>query len=223
MGEDPVATDDPVATTTAAYDLVAASYAERNAVAAPDHVEHQRAFLAALSGSVVADAGCGPGRDAVSFAAEGVRVAGFDRSVEMLARARAAGVPVARADLRALPVRDGSLDGLWSSASLLHVPRDQVPATLLGWRRCLRDGGVLGLVTSLGGTEGWEDVPYDVATQPVDAPVQRWFVHHTRDGLLGLLADAGFTVLSATERHASRVWLQVIARRGLSAPRVARS
>jgi SAM-dependent methyltransferase len=195
----------------AAYDLVAASYAKRNAVAAPDHVEHQRAFLAALRGTAVADAGCGPGRDAAWFAAEGVQAVGFDASVEMLARARAASVPVAHADLRALPVRDGSLDGLWSSASLLHVPREQVPATLRGWRRCLRDGGVLGLATSLGGTEGWEDVPYDVATQPLDAKVRRWFVHHTREGLLALLADAGFTVLSAAERISRRHWLQVLA------------
>jgi SAM-dependent methyltransferase len=206
--------DDLIATTTAAYDLVAASYALRNAVAADDHVEHQRSFMRLLPGPVVADVGCGPGRDAAWFTTEGIRVVGFDRSVEMLARARAARIPVARADLRSLPVRDASLDGVWSSASLLHVPRDQVPATLLSWRRCLRAGGMLGLATSLGGTEGWEDVPYDVATQPVDAPVRRWFVHHTRDGLLALLAGAGFTVMSATERRATRHWLQVIARAG---------
>lgn len=203
---------DPVATTLAAYDLVAGDYATRNAAATADHVAHQEEFAALVgAGGLVADAGCGPGRDALWFAARGLRVAALDGSRAMVTRAAAAGVPVARADLRALPVRDGALDGLWSSASLLHVPRPQVPAVLRDWRRCLRAGGVLGLTTSTGGDEGWEVVPYDVAAGPLAAPVQRWFVHHDRDPLLALLAGAGLTVTSVAERIGARRWLQVLA------------
>jgi SAM-dependent methyltransferase len=138
-------------------------------------------------------------------------MAGFDRSREMVRRAASAGVPVAYGDLRALPVRDGALDGLWSSAALLHVPRPEVPATLRGWRRVLRAGGVLGLSTSLGGDEGWEVVPYDVSAQPMSGDVRRWFVHHDADERLGLIGAAGFRVKSATEGVSSRRWLMVLA------------
>lgn len=203
---------DPVAETIRSYELVAADYARRNAVATERHQAHQASFLSLVGpGARVADAGCGPGRDAAWFRSCGVRVVGVDRSREMLRRAVAAGVPVAYGDLRALPFASSSLDGLWSSAALLHVPRAEVPATLRGWRRVLGDGGVLGLSTSLGGDEGWEVVPYDVAAQPASRDVRRWFVHHDADSLLGLVSDAGFRVESATEGVASRRWLMVLA------------
>jgi len=52
-------------------------------------------------------------------------------------------VPVVGGDLRRLPVADESLDGIWSCASLLHVPRNEVPATLRSWRAALRPEGAL--------------------------------------------------------------------------------
>lgn len=48
------------------------------------------------------------------------------------------------------PFAAGSTDAVWSSASLLHIPRSDVPATLRGWHRVLRPGGVLGLIMLLG-------------------------------------------------------------------------
>ncbi|HVF03875.1 MAG TPA: methyltransferase domain-containing protein [Frankiaceae bacterium] len=203
---------DPVAETIRSYELIAADYALRNATATDRHHAHQAAFQSLVgSRALVADAGCGPGRDAAWFRARGLRVMGFDRSREMVRRAAAAGVPVAYGDLRALPVRAGALDGLWSAAALLHVPRPEVAATLGGWRRVLRDGGVLGLSTSLGGNDGWEVVPYDVPAQQMPGDVRRWFVHHDADELLGLVAAAGFRVESSAEGVASRRWLMMLA------------
>jgi SAM-dependent methyltransferase len=203
---------DPVARTTATYDLVVDDYAARNGTPSPDLLAFQAAFAGALPGQrVVADVGCGPGHHTAWFAARGVRAFGVDRSAGMAARARSAGVPVVRGDLRALPLRDASLDGVWASASLLHVPRPDVPATLREWRRCLRDGGLLGLSTSLGGTEGWEDVPYAAAAPPGDAPLRRWFVHHDRDPLLAAVEAAGFAVRDTAKRVSHRRWLHVLA------------
>lgn len=205
---------DPFAPTIASYDLIADDYARRNAVAPDDTVRRQETFATmAGEGGVVADVGCGPGRDAAWFAARGLRVVGFDASTSMALRARAVGVTVARADLRRLPVRDGALDGIWSSASLLHVPRPDVPATLREWVRCLRPHGALGLSTSLGDVDGWEVVPYEPSTQPEEtaADLKRWFVHHDRDDLLGMLASAGFSVTEVSEFVGARRWLQVLA------------
>jgi SAM-dependent methyltransferase len=208
--------ENPVAATLATYDRVAADYAARNGTPNDEFTPHLDSFAAAVgAGGVVADVGCGPGRDAVYFAERGLRIVGLDGSRAMLALARAAGVAVARGDLRALPVRDAALDGLWSNASLLHVPRSDVPATLRGWRRAVRDDGTLGLATSLGGDKGWEVVPYAPShTDGNGQELHRWFVHHDRDELLGLVEAAGFRVTSVGERVSHRHWLQVLATAG---------
>ena len=161
-------------------------------------------------GGRVADLGCGPGRDAAHFPAAGLDVVGIDASRQMARRAGQNGVPVAQADIRRVPLRPEHLDGVWSAASLLHVPRGDVARTLRSWWQLLRSEGVLGLSTSLGDGEGWEACPYDPATQPTGAPLRRWFVHHDPGALLGMLDVAGFDVVAARERVSHRRWLQVL-------------
>lgn len=117
---------------------------------------------------------------------------------------------VVRGDLRNPPLRARSLGGVWSNASLLHIPRAEVPATLAAWRALLRPGGVLGLSTSLGEDEGWEAVPY-AAPKAHPGELSRWFVHHQQDALLGLIVSAGFTVDRVAVRQTHRNWLMVLA------------
>ena len=169
---------DPRDETTASYDKVAQAYATRNASTSDDFAAYRDDFVSTVgSRGLVADLGCGPGRDAAYFQSLGLTVLALDGSAGMLTLAQQAGLPVARGDLRALPIRLGALDGIWSSASLLHVPRNEVDTTLMGWRQALRTGGTLGLATSLGGDEGWEDVPYALGSQPEEesADLRRWF------------------------------------------------
>jgi len=58
----------------------------------------------------VLDVACGEGRHARVFRARGFRTVGVDLSKPLLVRARQAGVPVARAEIRALPIRPRSVD-----------------------------------------------------------------------------------------------------------------
>lgn len=58
----------------------------------------------------VLDVGCGAGRHARALVAAGARPVGLDLSPELLACAKQAGVPLVRADMRALPVRARSVD-----------------------------------------------------------------------------------------------------------------
>jgi ubiquinone/menaquinone biosynthesis C-methylase UbiE len=196
---------DPVAATRATYDLIAGAYAAR-----ARGTEASRDWLGELTeglepGARVLDVGCGPGDDAALLRSSGMDVLGLDISTSMLALARAEGVPVVQADLRHLPVRDGAVDAVWSSASLLHVPREETTATLREWRRVTRPGGRLSLTTSNGDDEGWEVVPYD--TPPEGEPDRRrWFVHRTRDELLAALADAGWQVEHVGSRESHRTW-----------------
>ncbi|MFA5447571.1 MAG: class I SAM-dependent methyltransferase [Sphaerochaeta sp.] len=101
-------------------------------------------FLPLLKGGAsILDAGCGSGRDSRIFLDRGYRVEAFDASPEM---ARAA------SELTGLPVRQlrfqemehhGQFDGIWASASLLHVPRAELTDVFGRLHRALRPGGIL--------------------------------------------------------------------------------
>lgn len=201
-------TEDPVAATQATYDEIAPAYDEQTRAESDEYRAFREAFIRQVTGRV-ADLGCGPGRDLEPLAAAGLDVVGVDRSDGMLAVARTRGC-VVRGDLRRPPLRPGSLGGVWSSAALLHVPREQVSETLRAWHVLLAPGGLLGLSTSLGDDEGWERVPY-AKPGPFPGPLHRWFVHHDEGALLAQLREAGFTVTSSTRRSSHRDWLMVLA------------
>jgi len=204
---------DPTAHNRATYDRIAAGYAEnqsrQRAGGADTFAGLHRAFSALLRpGQVVADLGCGPGGDAVQIAAQGLRVVGMDLSAGMLDVASGV-LPgrLAQADLRALPLRPGSLDGIWCSAALLHVPLEDTEVVLTGFRRSLRHGGHLALVTALGDSCGLEVVPYE--------PTQRrWFVYRDAAVLGGQLQAAGLEVLMRDTVTTHRRWLLVLAQAG---------
>ena len=214
-----VTRDDVRVPTAQAYDRVVDEYVRRNTEVPADFARFRAEFAKAVpAGGRIADLGCGPGRDAARFRAAGLRAVGIDASGRMARCALDDGVPVARADIRLVPLRHGTLDGIWSAASLLHVPRDEVPDTLRSWWRCLRPGGVLAVSTSMGDHEGWETWPYDPASQASTAGLRRWFVHHRPDALVALLGDAGFAVHLTRERESHRRWVQILASRPGTAP-----
>ena len=199
--------------TRATYDRIAVEYAARSGEddLSPEFRAWRAAAVAGARGPFV-DLGCGPGRDLAVARAAGVPCLGIDVSPGMLALAAARGLPVVRGDLRRPPLRPGSVGTLYSAAALLHVPREDVAATLSAWRGLLQPGGTLRLSTSLGGDEGWEVVPYAPDRGPTGGQrLERWFVHHELRGLTGLLAQAGFTVLEADVRTSHRRWAMVTA------------
>lgn len=203
---------DDLRSTISSYDSIAVSYEARNADA-PAALE---AFRSAFAGqlrpaSVVADLGCGPGRDVAFFAERGLIAVGVDASKAMVERVSQRGLMVVQGDIRRAPLRIGAWDGIWCCAALLHVRRVDVVPTLKSWHALLRPNGLLGLSTSLGGGEGWEEVPYDVRAQGYSVPLRRWFVHHHRGSLEAAIGRAGFRILDWSVRISHRQWLQVVA------------
>lgn len=200
--------------TAASYDRVVDSYEAQVQAPAPQRTAFRDLFTSRLRpGGRVVDAGCGPGHDAAHFQLLGWSALAVDASRNMAHRARERGCAAVVGDLRRLPVADRSLDGLWSSASLLHVPRSEAAGTIARWAELLRPGGTLGLITSLGRDEGWEVVPYTPSAQHQDVPLRRWFVHHERDSLIELVQGAGLLLDHVEERTSHRNWLQLLARR----------
>ena len=90
----------------------------------------------------VLDAGCGAGRDARAFAHAGFEVVAFDACPELAAlAAQHSGVDVQVASFASFSPRS-QFDGVWCSASLLHLPpaeREEVALRLVG---VLKVGGL---------------------------------------------------------------------------------
>ena len=173
--------------TSATYDQIAGDYAARSPGAAPETLATIRERFAALlaPGARVLDVGCGPGWEAARLRALGLRTYGLDRSRGMLAEARDLGVPLVLGDMRALPISDGALGGLWACASFLHIPKRDGPAVLHEFRRALRPGGALYIGVKEGSGERWIEH---------SAGRQRFFAFYQADELDALLAAHGFTV-----------------------------
>lgn len=135
---------DPVKTTRDTYNNSATKYAAHMGTYRPfpGLREQLRSFIALTDPNLpILDAGCGPGRDSVEIVVSGRRVIALDASVEMLLssppelsrqdlgllqsmRFRVAG------DLRAIPLRQGCLGGIWACASLMHLPSRDLEGAL---------------------------------------------------------------------------------------------
>ena len=193
---------DPADETQETYDLITAEYARQNAAAWSNLVEQLSTLTACLPpGGVVADVGCGPGRDIALLRAGGFRVIGIDRSLGQLRTSGLRGV--AQADMRQLPLRAGAADAIWCQAALLHIPGTGVPAVLAEFARAVRPGGWLYLSVAEGDGEGFQ-----VASN-YGSSRRRWFTFHREPHLAAMLARAGFTVRQVRRDRNQRVWLSI--------------
>lgn len=101
-------------------------------------------FLSRLpAGARILDAGCGSGRDAKAFALRGYEVTAFDASAELARLAsNHCGFEITVRTFAQLDDVE-AYDGIWSCASLLHLPRTEIPDALQHLWRALRPGGCL--------------------------------------------------------------------------------
>jgi len=206
-------THDPVQATIATYNRIAADYAAR---------WQNRTVLAAEAGAFAAlagpngrvlDVGCGAGFDTAVLGQHGLHAVGVDLSWGMMQAGRqrgmgtdSQGVDFVQADMRALPFAAG-WDGIWACASLLHVPRPQVPAVLSRFAALLRPDGVLYLSVKLGDDEAWTADKYG-------RQHARFFTYWRPETLDPLLADAGFQIVSGDVQQGKHdIWLSRLAQK----------
>ena len=153
------------------------------------------------------DLGCGGGQDARYLRQRGYRVVGLDRTAALLsfARQRSTTLPLIRADMRRLPLRSGSLDGVWAAASLIHLPKTQARTVLAELVRLTRPGGIICATFTHGtksrvATRGW--IP------------GRYFARWSKDELGRAVQKAGWQVITlevVRSRERKGRWINVIA------------
>lgn len=197
---------EPNAETQETYGLIADAYAQRNSTVNPQLHKDAESLRADLpSGSLVADIGCGPGRDVAFLRESGYRVIGLDFSIGQLRSGGLSGV--AQADMRRLPMRTDGVDAIWCHAALLHLSRADVPAVLSEFSRVVRVGGLLYLAVAEGDGEAWE------VASAYGSGRRRWFTYHRESDLTALLASAGFEVYRTRRMQSHRRWLALYARK----------
>lgn len=93
----------------------------------------------------VLDLGCGPGYESMRLHAAGADVVGVDFSAESIriARERCPQCRFFELDFRRLDDRWGTFDGVFASASLIHISPEEFSAVLEGIARLLDDQGKL--------------------------------------------------------------------------------
>lgn len=128
------------------YDQEAPSRAGRGVD--PQRTEWRSGFIEQLKSegrTDVLEIGCGPGRDAPSLAAEGLRVVGLDLSGENAKLTSAAGVPALQGSLYRLPVAGGRFDAVWTMSTLVHVPDRRFDEAMSQIRDAVAPGGLVGM------------------------------------------------------------------------------
>ncbi|MFG2719028.1 class I SAM-dependent methyltransferase [Streptomyces sp. NPDC048416] len=186
---------DPVAESVAVYGDHADAYA---AVHAPKMADRVERFAASLPvPSLILDAGCGPGRDLARFRRYGHVVRGVDLNPVFVAMANMH-APTFECDLRAVGTRfpAGTFDGIWASASLVHLDTAGAVHVLEQFAGLLRPGGRMYVCLKATGHTGWLDEPDG----------RRWYTVWNPDEFAAAVAEAGFAVDGVDRGPYVEVW-----------------
>lgn len=206
----PISPEEAQRITLATYDATAEWYAQTHSDIA-EMKPQLDTFIGLLpaSAQTLLDIWCGPGRDARYFVLQWYEVTGIDTSEKLLEIARQQ-VPTATfllADMRTLSFDLGSFAGIWSCASLLHLPKVDVPATLQLRQQLLQSGGVIFVGVKAGTGEHMIQKDYYLGHE-------KFFAFYELPELTKLITDAGFEIIQIDMDAKRDAWCNVFARKG---------
>ncbi len=150
--------------------------------------------------ALIGDIGCGSGRDAEYLRKNSRTLVCFDISRNLLTRANRSFsfLDLNAADMRALPLKDESLDAVVSCASLVHIPKAEAAPVLRTLNSVLRHGGVLYLSVKEGDGEAFDER-------------NRYFSYYEENEIIEALKAANFKIFETYRTTDSRgtKWLNV--------------
>ncbi len=202
----------PIVEFTSVYNETAASYQGNTLKLLPEHKAIR--FLSYLPPKAkILDIGCGPGRDAKYFTELGFNVTGLDISEKMieLAKREVPNADFMVMDIENLNFAKNQFDAAWASASLLHVPKDKIPAVLQSIHNILKDEGIFFIALRKGlGEEMLPDNRY--------GGVEKFWVYFDEDELHDYLKKAGFEILESqthdiSTSYQTNPWISFIAKK----------
>lgn len=149
-----------------------------------------------LPGKKILDIGCGSGRDAAIFIADGLEYVGVDASEEMvrLAKEQVPAVAFKKMDFYKLDFPDDTFDGFWATASLFHVPKQEIELVLLEAKRIIRPDGI-GFIALKEKTDISEGLIYEERY----GGIERFCAFYEKEEFKQKLLESGFKILEITE------------------------
>lgn len=172
-----------------------------------DMGEIMKQFLELLEeGDTILDLGCGSGRDSLTFYELGYDVTPLDAAEEMCKLAEIhTGLEVLQMTSEDMEF-DDVFDGIWASASLIHVPKDEMIPLLGKLAKSLKEDGILYMSFRKGELEGFSG--------------KQFFSDYTKKELERLLEHSGqFQTLKMWEdaqlfdAHRDITWIHVLAQK----------
>lgn len=208
-------TDEVTQTNQETYDIIATQYAEVRGETTWDSELLGQLVVELSSKSVILDLGCGPGVESDYFKDSNFFVVPIDLSIELLRIARGrSGQDVVQADGLHLPLRSESVNGIWSSAVLLHVPHEDTSKAIEEMARVLKPYGRLALITAADmESEAADGAQSGVELEPVPYAQDeaRWYFYRRPADLIAKLKAANFEVRVSNISRESRVWVEIFA------------
>lgn len=114
---------------------------------------HNKFIIYLPEGALILDAGCGSGRDSLAFQKYGFAVEAFDASETLVQKARElTGIDVQLKQFHEVN-EINRFDGIWTCASLLHLPRTELESSMRLLSNALKPNGVWYLSFKYGTTE----------------------------------------------------------------------
>lgn len=137
-------------------------------------------FIQNLPGKRIIDLGSGGGSHSTFFKERGLEPLCVDFSPAMVRLCKQKGLEAEVGDMEDLQFDDNSFEGIWACASLLHLPKRNLPSVLDKINRILKPNGLLFVGVKEGEHEGWlESDKYPGSV--------RWFSYYKEDELRQLL------------------------------------
>ncbi len=138
----------------------------------------------------ILDLGCGPGHHALFFSEKGFRVVGVDLSENMISIAKKI-APKAEfeiMDISNITFPSNSFDGIWASASLLHIPKKDIQTVLEKLYEILVPNGICYISLKYGDSEDFlDDHRY--------GGVKKFYVYYKPEEIEKILSGMNFKIL----------------------------
>lgn len=165
-------------------------------------------------GGTVLDVGCGAGHKSLYFSERGFKVKGIDFSEKMIeiAKRQVLSADFEVRDMYDLDAISETFDCVFVCASLLHIPKKDVPGILRACRQRLAENGILFIAVK----EQWEGQSDERVETEDDYGYQyrRFFSYFTLPQLERLLSDADMKVVQSDITTAGNTrWIRVFAKK----------
>jgi len=183
---------DYIEKTIAAYDQSPDKYFESTREMTPPQEFGRFTESVRGLGDRVLDAGCAFGRDSSALHEAGFEVTGIDLSDGLLQKARELNpdLDFKKMDVRSLEFADGTFDGIWCHAVLLHLNDEDIVKALKEFHRVLKPDGTLFVSFKKG--EGTREIKETFSSEAA-----RFYNFKTIEPLTATLQEIGFTNIDA--------------------------